>query len=319
MKTVSILFAVLLYASAANAYPERPVRVIVPFPAGSADAAARIVFEKVSERLKQPFVVEDKPGAEGVLGVQTLLRAPADGYTLLLSPDGPMATVPAAYRSAGVTEPYDPTTLTPVSQIAESYFVLVVGKMMPVSDAKSLIAYGKAHPAALTFFSANPSETLGIALLNERGAHVIEDRDFPSGDPVGHRGILGGTDQGMFSTTSTALPFLKEGSEKALGSMGPERSPFLPSLETLDEQGYPEFRQLTTWNAVFAPPGTQASIVQILNRAIASSLQDSGVLKKFQAMGISARPSSPEALGLLVKAQLRTLTQVIRETGVQLK
>ena len=312
------IFIGTLYAQS-QTYPAHTVRVIVPSTVGTAiDIAARLTFDKVSQLLGVPFIIENKLGSFGEIGVIDLMRSPADGYTIICAPDGPLATAPASYLGEGTkTGPYDPTQLTPVMRIFETYFVLVVRKDLPVETAGELLAYGRNHPGLLTFFSGNPSGTLGIGLLNNKGAQIVESRSFAGGEPQGHREILGGIAHGMFSTSFTAKSAVEY--EKNLGSMGPTRSPFLPEVKTLDEQGFPEFRELRTWIAVFAPPGTPQEIVQKLNRAVTEALRESDVRQRAEVMGLFVSPSTPEELGVLVKKQLKTLTAIIRETGVKLK
>ncbi len=307
---------------AAEHYPARRVTVIAPFPAGaSADAAARIVLQRMTELLGQPFIVENRKGALGEIGVREMLKASADGYTLCFCNDGGAITVPAAYAAAGKTPPYSPDDFTAIGQAVEIYFVLVVRNELPVKNFSELVAYIRANPGKLNVASGSPMGTIFTGLLKHAlGNDVFTEIPYSGDEPKAMIDLVGDRIDVMASTSNTSLPHIESGSIRAIGTIGTARNPFLPAVLTLDEQ-VPEMRefhdlvaQLKPWNGLLGPKGLPEHVVQTLSAALQRTLTDPEVIASLQKARLGVRFGDAKAMNDLF-SRLPTLIEVMKRSG----
>jgi tripartite-type tricarboxylate transporter receptor subunit TctC len=262
------LFARPVHAQAL-AYPAKPVRVVVAFTAGgTTDILARAVTQKLAESLKQPFIVENKPGAGGNLGTEFVVRSPPDGYTLIVNSVGPIAVNKTLFRSL----PYDPLTdLVPIVQIADVPNVLVVHPDVPAKTLEEFIAYAKASPNKLSYASTGvgTSSHLSSFMLSKRVGAQTQHIPYKGADALND--LLAGRTQFMFATIPSVIGFIKAGKLRALAVSSLQRSRSMPDVPTVAEKGFPGF-SAGSWFGFFAPKGTPADVVATINKAVNDAL-----------------------------------------------
>ncbi|MEP7058947.1 MAG: tripartite tricarboxylate transporter substrate binding protein, partial [Caldimonas sp.] len=282
-----------LAAQAQDNYPARPVRIIVPYAAGGvADALPRIVGEKLTQKWKQPVIVENKPGASGNIGMEEGARAEPDGYTLVLAAAGNMTVNPILFRNLRFDTYKD---FVPVTLLAASPNVLVVHPSVPAKNFRQLVAYAKEHPGKLNF--ATPGDGGGAHLAGEllnieadiKTVHIPYKGIAPAVND-----LLGGNVQMMFAGISTVLQHIKAGKLVAIAIASPRRSPQLPDVPTVAEAGLPGF-DVTSWYGLVVRAGTPAAIVQKLQRDIAEVLKSDEVGAKLAGLGLEPVGNTPEA------------------------
>jgi tripartite-type tricarboxylate transporter receptor subunit TctC len=310
-----LLLVVSLAVRAQDAYPNKPVRIIVPFAAGGvADALPRIVGEKLAQKWGQPIVVENKVGASGNIGMAEGARAAPDGYTLVLAPTGNLTVNPTLFPKL----PFDThADLTPVTLLAQSPNVLVVHPSVPAKTVSELIAYAKANPDKLNF--ASPGDGSGAHLAGEllkldagiKATHVPYKGLAPAVND-----LLGGNVQMMFAGISTILQHVKSGKLVALAIAGPGRNPQLPDVPTMAESGLPGF-DVTSWYGIVTRTGTPPAIVQKVQRDMAEALQSDDVKTKLAGLGLEPVGNTPEAFGAVIKAESRKWGDIVRKANIQ--
>jgi tripartite-type tricarboxylate transporter receptor subunit TctC len=314
--TAALLGAVLsMSALAQDAYPSKPVRILVPYAAGGvADALPRIVGEKLAQTWKQPVIVDNRPGASGNIGMDEGSRTPPDGQTLVLAPAGNLTVTPLLFRHLRFDVAKD---FTPVTVLASSPNVLVVHPSVPVKTLKQLIAYAKQNPGKLNF--ASPGEGSGAHLAGEL---LNIDADIKT-EHIPYKGIapavndlLGGNVQMMFAGISTVLQQIKAGKLVAIGIASPQRSPQLPDVPTISESGLPGF-DVTSWYGIVVRSGTPPAIVQRLQRDIATALKNDDVLAKLAGLGLDPVGNTPEAFDTMIKAETRKWTDIVRRANIK--
>lgn len=312
ISAISILCAGSAYADC----QQSTFKVVVPVPAGTlTDIGARTLFKRVGQMNGKTFVIENKPGAFGEIGVQTVINS-ADECILLYSPDGPIVATPSSYLVAGKSAPYDPSALRPIAAVGEDQFVLVVRKDLPVGSIKDLISYGKAHPNTLAFASANASGSLCIALLNRYGSDILEVKTKQP-ESQSHIELLAQTGQhGMCSTIYSAYSHIVAGTERTLGVQGPKRSSLFPEVPTLCEQGLSEFCSLRTWYGIFGPKNMSEDAVARLNLEIVAALADDNIRSTFAQNGVEVQPMTPSGFRSFVTEQFRIVSGFFREFGI---
>jgi len=262
------LFARSVCAQAPS-YPAKPVRVVVAFTAGgTTDVLARAVAQKLAESLKQPFVVENKPGAGGNLGTEFVVRSPPDGYTLMVNSVGPIAVNKTLFKSLS----YDPLTdLVPIVQIADVPNVLVVAPDVPAKTLEEFIAYAKASPSKLSYGSTGvgTSSHLSSFMLSKRVGAETQHIPYKGADALND--LLAGRTQFMFATIPSVIGFIKAGRLRALAVSSAQRSRSLPDVPTVAEKGFPGF-SAGSWFGFFAPKGTPAGVIVVINKAVNDAL-----------------------------------------------
>lgn len=317
MKTLFVLAATAAIAITAQAqdWPQRPVRVIVPFAAGaSPDILARIVNDKLAARIGQPLIVENKPGAGGNSGTDQASKAAPDGYTFLLSVNAPLVYNTILYKNL----PYDPfKDLVPVSLAATTPNVCAVSNGMNVESVKGWLDAMKRNPGQFNFASTGNGSIshLGVELIK------LKTRSFAVHIPYASSGqavtaIIQGDVQFACLPPVSVMPQAKAGRLKAIAVTSAERSGLLPELPTLRESGLPDI-QAVPWFAYMAPRGTPDAIVQRMSREIAAVLKDPEVQKRLQTAYFDPVGSTPEALAKFMGEELRRWKPVIERTGLK--
>lgn len=311
-----ILFALgagMAGASLAQAWPAKPIRLIVPFAAGTPpDLSSRVLVSYLGASLQQPVVVENKPGAIGLVGLQELLRQPADGYTLycILTPVTTASALLPAQKVDLAKE------LQPVSQIDRISTVLVVNNDLPAADMKTFVALLRAKPNQLNFASTGngtPAHLAGELFKRQEkveAAHVPYT-SFSQSIPD----LLSNRVQFMFMTSSVAAPLVQTGKVRALGIVGPNRLPILPNVPTLAEQGMGKI-DTSSWDGIVVKAGTPRPIVDRLNTEIARIMAKPEVKAKFVEMGMTAVSSTPEELGALIESETARWGALIKAANI---
>ena len=294
-------------------YPARPVRVIVPFPAGSAtDTITRILASSVGASLGQPLLVENKAGADGAIAAAEVAKAPADGYTLLMATNSPMSAVPAMKKSP----PYDPLAdFTPITDIGRYTFFIVVHPSVPAKTLAELISHARASPGQLNYATGNTTGIVSTAyfasLADIRLVHVPY-----KGEPQAIADLVAGRVHLMFASSSTSVPHVREGRLRALVTTLAKRSALLPDVPTIAEAGMPQF-SLTSWAGLFAPARLPGDVLQRLNREFVAAMGRAEVQEAMEKQAFTLSPSSPQRLGEFVREQLESYRTVLRAAGVQ--
>ncbi|PND33841.1 tripartite tricarboxylate transporter substrate binding protein [Achromobacter pulmonis] len=311
-----IAAAVPQMAHAADAtYPDKPIRVIIPFGAGGiTDVAGRLIGQYLGEALSQQIVIDNRPGAGGSIAAQAITSATPDGYTLLLGTVGTQVVNKMLYRKLN----YDPAALTPISLVSNSPYVLAVHGIDGVEDLQGLIRYAKAHPGRLNFGSAGngSSPHLGIELFKLSSQTDIVHIPFKSGAEAVNAAV-GGQVNIVIDALPVIEPQAKAGRLKMLAIAAAERSPVTPDLKTSAEQGLPQF-QIGSWNALVAPPGTPAAQVEVLNKALARALKRPELVSRLAAMGIEPLPTGVAAYQQHIASETAKWAKVIQAAGTKL-
>jgi len=310
--------AMLAWAPATlAAWPERPIQMIVPFPAGSSpDTLARALADPLSKKLGQAVVVENKPGAGGNIGTRQASKAKPDGYTLLLTINGPMVTAPTLYKK---TLGYDPfTDLDPISLVGTSPNVLIVPENSPARDLQGFVAAAKANPGALNYGTVGPgsSSHLCMAMLEHEAGIRLQQIPY-TGFPQIVTSIIAGDIQAGFMVPGVAMPQVKAGKVRALAITSLEPSDVLPGIPTVASQGYPGFESIS-WDALFVPAGTPADIKDKLHQAVIEAIAQPEVVKQMAALYFTPAPSTPEELMAMMKAEKQRWDAVINRLGLTL-
>ena len=269
-------------AQADAAYPARPVKIMVgASPGGGTDIIARMLAEKLADSMKQPFVVENRPGASNTIAADLTAKASPDGYTLLVATNTGQAIAPHLIKLS-----FDPLKqLQPVGLIVVVPNVLVVGSSVPINSVKELVAAAKAKPGELKFASSGVGSTQHIAGEAFNQAAGVQTVHIPyKGSSQAHVDILSGEVQMMFDTTSSAMPQIKAGRFRPLAVTTPQRVPELPNVPTIAEAGYPA-AEMTTWYAMYATAGTPKAIVDKLHAELDRIVQLADVQSRLRSMG----------------------------------
>ena len=301
--------------AAQPAWPARPITVIVPLAAGSAaDVSLRVLTERLSSVLKQPFVVENLPGAAGLPGTARAARAVPDGHTLALLNSSIMTTLPHVYAKID----YDPLkSFAPITTVVSIPTVLVVHPSLPVKTVKELVALAKARPDQLLYSSGGVGspQHLSMAMLGSmagiRMTHVAYKGAVPATTD-----LVGGHVQLMFNGLATPLPHIRSGKLRALAMAGARRSDLLPELPTVQEAGVAGY-EYEQWAGLFAPAGTPPEIVARLNAESARILKLPEVREKLSQLGLEAQGGSADDLARAVRNELPRMAEIIRQVGIK--
>ena len=297
------------------AYPNRPVRLIAPFPpGGTSDVLSRLLAQKMSDGLGQPVTVENRPGAAANIGHELAARAPADGYTLILSNSSTFVNNPHLYKKM----PFDPfTDFAPVSLVASAGQVLVVNPSVPANSVAELIALAKAKPNFLNFGSG------GVGIQSHISGEMFKAQTGVTMVHVPYKGTIqavtdcvAGQVQLVFSDMVPAMPQIRGGKLRALAVTSLKRAAVLPEVPTLNESGLPNFDSGVWW-AVLAPRGTPAPIIERLNQELARVLKAPEVVAKYADIGLAVEYSTPQAVHALAKKQSPEMAQILKAAGVE--
>lgn len=314
----SILFACALpvltlspAAQAADPFPNRPVRLVVPYsPGGGTDVLTRPLAQRLSEITGQSFVVDNKPGADASIGAALVARAAPDGYSLVAVSGVPFLLNQSAYKSL----PYDTMKdLVPVAVFASTPMILVTSTGLSVNDAKGLVAYAKANPNKLSYAGTDQMTFLGMELITRGTGTDMTHVPYKGAGPA-LTDLLGNHIQLMLSSVGAAIPYLKDGRMNALAIASGKRSPALPSVPTVSETILPGY-ELTAWFAVFAPAGTPQTIIDKLGSDIATALKTPAVSQKFEALGSDVFYLGPRQAGAFVAAEFAKWTRAFNDAN----
>ncbi|MGB3288549.1 MAG: tripartite tricarboxylate transporter substrate binding protein [Burkholderiaceae bacterium] len=312
---LSIAMATPQVAAADTSYPDKPIRLIIPFGAGGiTDVAGRLIGQYLGEALSQQIVIENRPGAGGAIAAQTLATAKPDGYTLLLGTVGTQVVNPMLYSELN----YDPASFTPVSLVSNSPYVLAINGIEKVKDLQGLVRYAKAHPGELNFGSAGngSSPHLGMELFKLATQTDIVHIPFKSGAEAVNAAV-GGQVNIVIDALPVIAPQAKAERLKMLAIAAAERSPAAPDLKTSAEEGIAGF-QIGSWNALVAPPGTPDSQVKVLNKALAEAFARPELVSKLAKMGIEVLPTGVKAYQSHVASETEKWSRVIKTAGTRL-
>jgi len=296
-------------------YPERPVRLIVPYSAGGVtDVVGRIVATSVGATLGQAVVVDNRAGAGGVIGSQQVAKAPADGYTLLLGALSPLVITPITNKELT----YDPfTDFKPIMQVARSVLVLVVHPDIPVHSAQELVQLLKANPGVYSYATAGagtPSHLAGELFKTVAGVDVPAIHYKGTGQLMPD--LLGGRIHFTFDILGTSLPHIKAGSLRALAIASEARCTLLPDVPSMAESGLAQVN-VAGWYGVLAPAGTPDAIVDKLNRAFASAVRQEDIQRQFRDMSLQGTPGSPQDFAQLMRAEYKRWTPIVSGLTLQ--
>lgn len=310
-----LLSLVLTAPANAQSYPNKPVRVVVPYPPGGpTDIVARVLFQQVSEATGQQFLVDNRAGAGGNIGAEIVAKSPADGYTLLIG-----TTAHAINMSLFKNLSYDvQKDFAPVSLLTQGPLVLVAHPQFPANSIKEVIELAKSKSGGLNFASSGNGQSthLSAELFNTMAGIKMSHVPYKGSAPA-LTDVMSGQVDVMFDTTLSAMPFVKAGKLKALGLTSPVRSPAAPDVPTIAESGLPGY-EVFAWNGVFVPAGTPKAIIQQLNDQIRKAMLLPQVKDKFSAQGFAASWNAPENFGVFVKNEVDKWSRTVKASGATL-
>jgi tripartite-type tricarboxylate transporter receptor subunit TctC len=310
-------FLVLLIAFAfsgvhAQTYPSKPVKLMVPFPAGSAtDQIARVIGRELQEGLGQPFVVENKPGAQGAIAATEVARAAPDGYTLMVGTNTPLAANPSLFKKLN----YDPVKdFAPIARLGTISFMIMVRPDFPAKDLKGFLAHAKANPGKLSAGYGSAGSQVSQAMLRSMGR--IDFIDVPyKGLPQAITDVLGGQISFTFADLANALAQIKGGKLRGIAVTAQKRSPLAPDVPAIAEElpGY----ELIAWFALVAPAGTPAPVVARLHETTVKALAKPEVKARFDSLGTDVGPMNPGELAGFIKSEITKFARLAKEAGIQ--
>jgi tripartite-type tricarboxylate transporter receptor subunit TctC len=311
--TVAALAAATLVS--AQSYPSKPIKMIVPFPpAGSTDLSARAVAGKLGERLGQPVVIENKPGAGGNIGGDLAAKAAPDGYTLFVGTVGTNAINNALYSKM----PFDHLRdFAPVILLSTTPNVLVTQPGFPANSVKDVIDRAKAKPGEMTFASSGSGTSIHLSgeLFNSMAGTKMQHIPYKGSGPM-LIDLMSGTVNIAFDNLSASMPHIKAGKLKALATTGAARSPALPDLPTIGEAGLAGYDS-TSWNAIYVPAGTPKEIIDRLNREARAILESPETRKFFADQGAEAGGGTPQQLDAFTRAETAKWAKVVKDSGAK--
>ena len=313
LKLIALGLALASSAPAfAQGYPARPVRMVVPFPAGSAtDLAARVMAQQLQSALGQSFVVDNKPGAGGSIAATEVIRAAADGYTLLFSSNSAVASNVALLKNI----PYDPLKdFTPIAGIGDNMLVLMVKADHPAKNLPEFVAHVKQRPGKVTAGYGSSSSQVSIAVLNKLGKLDVLPVPY-RGIPLAVTDLLGGTIDFTFVDLGNAMAQSKGGKLRALGITAPTRSPLAADWPALAE-AMPGF-DITAWFAMVGPAGIPKDVVDKLNNAVGQALKSPEVREKLAGIGIQPMPLAPEQLKAFMGTEVSKWIRLVKDANIQ--
>ena len=303
------------HSALGQAYPAKPIRLVVPFPpGGSTDIVARIVAQKLSDRLGQQVVVENRGGAGGTIGAEAVAKAAPDGYTLVLGTTSTHAVAPNVYARIG----YDPVKdFAPISLVAVTPYLLVVNPGVNVKSLPEFVGYVKARPGKLNYASAGTGSTTHLAMEMLKGAaglyivHIPYNGNGPAGTAV-----IAGQVEILFGSLPAVLPHAKSGRIRPIAVGTPKRSPSLPEGPTVAESGFPGF-DASLWLAVMAPAGTPAPVVDRLHKEIVAAIASPDTADALSKAGAEPITCTPAELAAMVKDGVAKYGKVVKQAGVK--
>ncbi len=317
--TTMVMFAALLSNCAlatAQDFPTRPMRMILGFaPGGSTDLVARVVAQKMSSTTGQQVVVDNRPGANGMIGAELVAKATPDGHTLLLSSIGPMAINASLYKM-----PYDIVgDFAPVTYTGNVTNLLVVHPSVAAANIRELIALAKAQPGKLAFGSSGTGGAphMAVELFKILAKVDVVHVPYKGGGPA-MADLVGGQISGSFASMPSSIPFVRNGKLRALAVTAPKRSPAAPEVPTVSESGIPGFSVLD-WQGMFTTAKTPPAVITKLNAEIKRALSLPDVVEKLATAGVEIQTTSPEEWGRFVKSEIEKWAKVVKTAGIKLE
>ena len=300
---------------AAERYPAKPIRIVVPFtPGGSNDLVGRIVAQKFLETWGQPAIIDNRPGAGSTIGIELVVRAAPDGYTLLATSGGIAINV-SLYRLQ-----FNPVTdLAPVALVAQMPYLLAVNPSVPAKSTQDLINLAKAQPGKLAFASSGAGTSSHLTMEMFKSLTKIDMLHVPyKGGGPAVNAVIGGEVQVIFNVITGPLPHARSGKLRALAVSSAKRVEIAPELPTVAESGVPGF-DVIAWYNLFAPAGTPRRIVDQLNAEVNRMLQQAEVRERFRTLGVAPLGGTPGALGNYLKFEVARWSKLIKAAGIELK
>jgi tripartite-type tricarboxylate transporter receptor subunit TctC len=317
LAVASLCVAALLQAGAASAqaWPAKPIRLMVPFPpGGSTDIVARIVAQKLGERLGQPLVIENRGGAGGTIGTALIAKSAPDGYNLAIASTSTHVVAPGVYAKLE----YDPIKdFAPVGLMAISPYLLVVNPSVPAKSVKDLVALARSQPGKLTYASAGVGSTtqLAMEMLKAASGTYVLHIPYNGNGPAGTAVVAGQVDI-LFGSLPALLSFAKSGRVRALAVGTPKRSPALPEVPTVAESGYAGF-DASLWLAIVAPAGTPQPIVERLNKELNALVAAADTREAFDKAGTEPLTGTPADLAAMIRDGVPKYAKIIKAAGVK--
>lgn len=313
--TVLMLNALFMQTAVAQSFPSKPIRIVVPYaPGGFTDIVARLVAKQMTERLGQPVTVENKAGAQTIIGAEYVAKAAPDGYTLLMAVTTTLSTNPHLFKKL----PYKATDFEPVALAGMTPFVMSAHPSVPANNLKELIELDKAKPGLLnaaTLGAGGSSQLVGAMFSAVTGIKMTEVNYKGAGPALAD--VVAGHVQFFFDGIATSVPLYRTGQLKGIGITSETRSPAYPSLPTFVEQGLPNMKAYS-WYGLLAPAGTPAPVITLLNTAMNDALQVPEVKARIAADGAQAPIISPRQFGNLIEEHTRVWGNIIKPLNIQL-
>jgi len=313
----TLCLGLVALGAAAQNFPERQVKFVVPYPPGGFnDTLARVSAERLNKMWNQPVVVENRPGGNTTVGNLAVAKAPADGYTILITPL-PFSALPGLY---GATLPYDALKdFTPLVWAGSTQNALVVRNELPVNNVRELLEYARKNPGKLNYGStgSGSSNHLTMELLMKMTSVKMAHIPYKGSAPA-VTAMIGGEIDVLFDNVPNVVQHIKAGRMKVIGVSGLQRSTLLPDTPTVAEAGVPGF-EVNVWFGMQVPAGTPKAVVDKLNRDIVTLLKEPEVVQRFRNQGVEVAASTPEQFGALVRSEITKWTQLIREANIRIE
>jgi tripartite-type tricarboxylate transporter receptor subunit TctC len=297
-------------------YPNRPVKIVLGFPPGQAtDLVARAIAQKLTDSTGQSFIVENRPGAAGIIGTDLVAKSAPDGYTLVMGSSGPMAVNPGLY---GAKLPYDPARdFAPITVVVSVPLFIVAHPAFPPNSVKELIAYAKANPGKINYASGGSGVTNHLAMEMFKSTTAIDMVHVPyKGGPPALAALIAGDVSVMFETGPGVMPHVKSGRLKAIAVGSLQRSVAAPEVPTVAESGIPGF-EAVAWISIAAPAGTPPAIINKLNAEIVRIVALPDIRERFLALGAEPVGNTPEEFAAYLKSEIAKWGKVIKESGAR--
>ena len=301
----------------AQAYPTKPIRLIVAFPAGgSTDIIARLVAQRLGEKLGQQVIVDNRGGAGGTIGTEIAARASPDGHTLTMGTTSTHVIAPAAYAKVN----YDPVKdFDPITLVASTPYLLVLHPGVKANNLKEFVALAKSQPGKMNYASAGTGSTTQLAMEMLKGVAGIDIVHVPyNGNGPAGAATLGGQVQALFGSMPAVLPHAQAGRLRPIAVGTSQRSPALPNVPTVAESGYPGF-EVSLWLGFFAPKGTPKPILTRLQKELTDIANNAEMKAQFEKNGASAVTNTPAEMNMLMRTELEKYGKVVKAAGVSLK
>ncbi len=307
-------FALAAPALAADKYPDHPVKVMVALPAGGGvDMIARLVAQKLAAENGQPYLVDNRAGASGRIGLPVVAKAPPDGYMLMASPASFLTTNVSIFKSL----PYDPQAdFQPITKLADQSMVLVIKDRLKFPTAGAVLAAARAKPEALTYASSGDGSPQHLAGLMFESRMKVRMVHVPyKGGALAINDLLGGNVDLLFAPLPEALPHIKAGKLTALAIMGDKRSPLIPEVPTMREGGIDNMT-MVTWIGLLAPAHTPRPLVDRINRQVHAILQSAEVKAQLREAGMDVAPTTPEQFQKTIAQEIKLHAELVQASGL---